>query len=546
VAVAGERIALVGDASHCLGAGTRVLDCTGRFVLPGLVEPHFHVGGSQCSIERLAEVLVPAGTVALGTCFYEAAIVAGREAVEEQLRRAEATALDVLFSPFVASLGQGDLGASRTSMADLLELIDHPACIELREWNLSSHVPELREVYLRARARGAVIGGHLEGLAGPALSASAALGARSDHETSSAAEALEKVRAGVTVQIREGSGARDLVAVTRAITEHGADPARFALTVDQQELWSIAERGHLDDKLRMVVGQGVGPIDAVRMATINAARSLGVDDRYGAVAPGFLASVLVVDDLRRFTVEQVVARGRLVAEHGRYLPASDPAPYPAPWSQTVHVPGRLRADDFRLRPTSRRLRVIGVTPGSLLAEELEEDVELRGGMPLAEHGLAAMAVLDRHEGSGRVGRGLVRGLGLRAGAVAATVTPGMVNLMVIGVDAADMALAANRLVELQGGIVVVVDGEVRAEVALPLFGLVSADPLEQTLAACRRVAAAVRDDLGAPDPDVLSNAAFVTLPRSIPRLKLCDHGLVRVSREGSRERVSFEVDDLAV
>src|SRR5690606_18371356 len=203
----------------------------------------------------------------------------------------------------------------------------HPSCVELREWNYASHVDHLREVYLEALARGRVIGGHMEGLVGGPLQAAAALGCRSDHEATTAEEALAKVRAGVTVQIRQGTGARDLPEVTRAITELGADPSGFALTADQQELWSLVEHGHLDDKVRRVVAEGVAPVDAVRMATINAARSMGLGDRYGAVAPGYLASLAVVDDLRSFTVRRVVARGRLVAEDGRYTHDAAPRPY---------------------------------------------------------------------------------------------------------------------------------------------------------------------------------------------------------------------------
>src|SRR5690606_25014980 len=158
---------------------TRVIDCTGLVITPGFVEPHYHVGGSQLTVERLAELLLPMGTTVLGTCFYEAAIISGPDAVEAELDRLERPGLDVLLAPFVASLGQGDLGSSRSDLEAVLRLVSHPRAIELREWNVASHVPALREVYLEAIARGRVIGGHLEGLTGADLQASVALGCRS-------------------------------------------------------------------------------------------------------------------------------------------------------------------------------------------------------------------------------------------------------------------------------------------------------------------------------------------------------------------------------
>lgn len=540
VAIAGDRVAVVGDVAHTVGEQTVVVDCTGLVITPGFVEPHYHVGGSQLTVERLAELLVPLGTTVMGTCFYEAAIIAGVDAVEDQMRRVESTGLDVLLAPFVASLGQGDLGSSRSELADVLRLVAHPRAIELREWNVASHVEALREVYLEALARGRVIGGHLEGLLGSALQGSVALGCRSDHETGTVEEALEKVRAGVVVQIRQGTGARDLAEVTRTITEFGADPSNFALTADQQELWSLAEHGHLDDKLRRVVAEGVGPVDAVRMATHNAARSLGIADRYGAVAPGFFASLVVLGDLRDFEVRHVFSRGVHVASEGRYLLPTSFADYPGELTDTLRVGRTLDAGAFRLVDGAARVRVVGITPGSLLTEELEEDVEVTGGVVDAATGLNTFAVLDRHEASGRVGLGLVRGVGVTSGAFAATPVPGQVDPMVVGTDPQDMALAANRMLELRGGIVVVRDGQVLAEVALPVLGLQNHGPVAETLAACRAVSAALVE-IGCTDPDVVSNAAFATLPRSLPRLKLSSHGYVRVFREGPRELVPFRV-----
>jgi adenine deaminase len=539
VAVAGPRIAAVGDVAHCVDSTTEVLDCGGLYILPGFVEPHLHVGGSQVCVEGLAEVLVPCGTVAVATCFYEPATIAGADAVEELLSRADGTGLDVLLSPFhAAALGLGSFGnLGRFAPADLVRLVRHAACVELREWNWSVAkipLPELKEAWEAALTGRIAIGGHLEGLTGPPLQASVALGARSDHETGAASEAVEKARAGLTVQMREGSGARDLDALLRAITEHGADPRCFSFSTDEQELASLVQDGHIDHKLRLAVAGGIGPVDAVRMATLTAAANLGAENEYGSVAPGRIASLALVDNLASFRVRVCVVRGRLAAEDGTYLIGSDPAPYPREWLDTTRCQRRLAPGDFALPAPdgSVRVRVIGITPGSLLTDELVEQVELvEGRLTGPAAGLAKLSVFDRHEGGIRGATGLVRGLGIEAGALASTVNPGMMNLMAVGVDERDMALAANRVVELGGGIVVARDGDVRAEVPLPLFGILSVAPVRETAAACTGVAEAIANDLGSPVEGLLTTVGFACLAVSIPSLKMCDRGLVRVHRD---------------
>jgi adenine deaminase len=542
VAIAGERIASVGDVSRCVGSATEQVDASGAYVLPGFVEPHLHIGSSQLSIERLAEVLVPRGTVAMSTCFYEPAVVCGPEATEALLDRSVGTGLDVLFSPFGAALGEGDLGASRTAPDDLMRFLAHERCVELRESSFpNSKRPGSRAFWLEAMRRKLVIGGHLEGLQGPILQASVALGACSDHETTTAEEALEKARAGVIVQAREGSAARDLAPVVRAITELGADARCFAFSTDEQELDSLVHHGHMDHKLRLAVREGVAPVDAVRMATLAGARSLGVERNYGAVAAGRVASLVLVNNLADFGVRRVIAQGRLAGEDHRYLLDSRNEPYPAGWLKTVHLLRPLTAQDFELNLSNSRVRVIGLSPGSLVTRELEEQVELDGAGIRPGSGLATIAVVDRHQGSGRVGLGLIRGLDIAEGAVATTINPGMANLMVIGTDAEMMALAANRVAELDGGIVTAARGGLRAEVALPLFGILSQEPLERTIESCDGIAQSLRDDLGCPHEGVLSSAGFATLPSTIPELKVCEYGLVRVERMGGRELVPIQI-----
>lgn len=547
VALADRRIAAVGDIDHTVGPDTEVVDCSGLTLIPGLIDPHIHVGGSQLSIERLAEVMVPRGTAAICTDFYEPATVSGLEAVEELLRRAEGTGLYILLSPFHATaLGMGAFGnTGRFNLDEMVDLARHEKAVAIREWNFgASKIPfeQIEAFYRVAIERRLAIEGHLEGLTGAALQASVALGVMSDHETGNAEDAIEMVRLGLTVQMREGSGARDLSEVIKAMTEEGMDPRNFSLATDEQELHSLARHGYMDHKLRLAVAHGVSPVDAVRMATLTAAQSLGVQRDFGSIAPGKVASIGAVEDLRDFNVRVMVSEGEVSARDGEYQLSPEVTPYPAEWYKTVHVPVTLGPADFLFDTEldEAEVRVIGITPGSLLTQELIETVRFVDGHVDVGPGLATIAVIDRHFSSNAKGLGLIRGFDMARGAVATTINPGMMNLLVLGIDPDSMSAAANRVVELNGGIVVAVEGEVVAEVATPLFGIMSDDPLDRVIPDALAVADAINDQLGVSFDGLITSVGFACLAVIIPELKICDRGLVKVWRD-RQEAVDFIV-----
>ena len=551
IAIAGRRIAAIGDVSHCVGDSTSIVDCTGLILLPGLIDPHIHVGGSQLSIERLAEVLVPAGTAAICTDFYEPATIAGIGTVEESIRRAEGTGLYILLSPFHATaLGIGEFGnLGRFSLDDLLDLANHERAIGIREWNYGAdQIPlsQISDFYRIAIERRLAIEGHLEGLTGPLLQASIALGVMSDHETVTPADASSLIKLGITVQLREGSGAKDLAEVVKTITEEGYDPRNFSLATDEQELHSIARDGYMDHKVRLAVEHGVAPIDAIRMATLTAARSLGVQRDFGSLSPGKVASIAAVDSLGSFRVRLMVSEGVLSARDGSYLIDKTIEPYPLEWYDTVNVQGPLQSTDFDFDRRLRRaeVRVIGINPGNLVTEELIEAVDFVDGRPVNTDGLATVAVIDRHSGSGERGIGLVRGFDMADGAIATTINPGVMNLLVLGMDSTSMATAAHRVTELGGGIVAASGGEVLAEVSTPLFGIFSDRPSAEVSREAVAVADAIRHQLGVSYDGLVTSIGFAALAVIIPSLKICDKGLVRVARD-SQEAVDFVVNDLS-
>jgi adenine deaminase len=539
VAVAGRRIAAVGEVDHCIDSSTDVIDARRLYVVPGFLDSHIHIGGSQLTIEGLAEVLVPHGTAAICTDFYEPAVIGGKAAVTELLARARGTGLAILLSPFhAAALGFGEFGdLGRFSLDDLVDLVHEEACVEIREWNrAAASIPleGIRRYYATALGARRVIGGHLEGLRGAELQASVALGAISDHEAGTPEEALEKTRAGVQIQIREGSGARDLQQLVRAITQYGVDPRCFALCTDEQELHSLVRDGHMDYKLRLVVREGVHPLDALRMATVNVAQLFGIEADYGSVAPGRVASLALLENLGDFRVSLTLSDGVVSSEDGAYLLSPHREPYPDVWRASVKLEKPISPETYLIdAPSLSRVRVIGVTSGSLLTEELVEEVRLEGGrLADRDSGLAKIAVIDRHEGGHRVGLGLIRGLGITQGGFAATVNPGLMNLLVVGVNEEDMALAANRVADLGGGIAVAQDGSIRAAVPLPVFGFLSDAPAAEVGHQCIDIADAIGEALGSPLDGLITTAGFACLAVSIPSLKLCDRGLVRVSRHG--------------
>jgi adenine deaminase len=547
IAVAGRRIAAIGRVDQSVGPDTEVVDCSGLVLVPGLIDPHIHIGGSQLSIERLAEVMVPAGTAAICTDFYDPASIVRTDAIEESLRRSTGTGLYVLLSPFHATaLGMGDFGnLSRFSMDDLVALAHHERAIAIREWNFgASKIPidQIHEFYQVAIDRHLAIEGHLEGLSGPPLQASVALGVMSDHETVAASDAVAMVKLGVTVQLREGSGAKDLTAVVKAMTEDGMDTRNFSLATDEQELHSLARDGYMDHKIRLAIEHGISPVDAVRMGSLTAAESLGVQRDFGVLAPGKVASIAAVEDLRTFEVRLMISEGVVSSRDGEYIIEKEVEPYPAPWYQTVHVNRTLTPADFEFDPDLARaqVRVIGIDPGSLVTEELFETVEFADGKAVEPDGLATIAVLDRHTGTDAKGLGLVRGFDMQSGAVATTINPGMMNLLVFGVDSQSMAAAANRVVELGGGIVAAREGTVLAELGAPLFGILSDRPSAEVVPEALAVADAIRDELGVTYDGLITSIGFAALAVIIPELKICDQGLVKVWRD-HQEAVDFVV-----
>ncbi|HEX6207010.1 MAG TPA: adenine deaminase [Actinomycetota bacterium] len=532
VAVAGEHVAGVGDYSDA----AEVEDCSGLILLPGFIDAHMHLESTKLMVDQFARAALPWGTTTVILDPHEIANVFGLKGVRAILASAGAVPLDfyVMVSSCVPASAFESGGATVTAEDIARFLAEEPSAIGVAEMmDYPSVVAGAPEALAKIEAAGSGhVDGHAPGLSGRDLNAYLAAGVGSDHEATTLDEAMEKRRLGMWILIREGSAARNLEGLAPMVLEHG--PTNCCLCTDDREPDQLLREGHINDVMRKAVALGIRPADAVVMGTLNAARYHRLRE-HGAVAPGYVADVVAVEDLEAFRPVKVWKRGRLAAEDGE---AVDIAEIEAPaWMRgSVRVP-TLTAADFRVSADGR-VRAIGVRDGSIVTEALVVDPRTEDGHAVSDvdRDLAKVAVVERHRETGRIGLGFVRGFGLQRGALASTHAHDAHNVVVVGVDDADMASAVNRLAEIGGGQVAVAEGEVVAEVPCPIGGLLSDLRAEEVAAAFERLERAAHD-LGATLASPFMAMSFLALS-VIPELKITDRGLI--------DTVSFELVPLEV
>ena len=524
VAIAGRHIAGVGPGYE----GLERVDVSGLILLPGFVEGHMHLESTRLTIDEFARAALPWGTTTIVLDPHEIANVFGIEGVRAMLRSADEVPLDVFVmvsscvpaSPFEsngATVTSADIArflAEEPNAIGLAEMMDFPAVVAGR----GDAIAKLEA------AGGRHVDGHAPGLSGRSLNAYLAAGVMSDHECTTYDEALEKRRLGMWIMIREGSAARNLDAILPMVLEHG--PGNCLLCTDDLEPDHLLVEGHVNDVIRKAVARGCSPADAIVMGTLNAARYHRLPER-GAIAPGYLADIVAVPDLVSFRPVKVWKDGRLVADDLR--PVEIPKTTLPDWMRgSIHI-DELGPDDLAI-VANGRIRVIGVDPRQIVTRALVEHPLVRDGRAVADpdRGLAKVAVIERHRNTGRIGLGFVRGFGTRRGALATSLAHDAHNLVVVGVDDADMAAAANRLRETGGGQVVVANGRVLGEVPCPFGGLLSDLSAEEVAVRTQRIEKAA-EEVGTTLPSPFAAMSFLALS-VIPELKLTDRGLVDVDR----------------
>jgi adenine deaminase len=521
-------IAICGDwivGTHDEYRGAREIDGHGRIAVPGFIDTHVHIESSLVTPFEFERAVLPRGTTTAICDPHEIANVLGRDGVRYFLDAAAAMrmTLRVQLSSCVPATSLETSGA-RLDAADLIALRDHPAVLGLAEMMNFPGVLAKDEAVLEKLI--AFAGWHVDGHAPLVrsydLNAYLAAAIRTDHESTGFEEGREKLGKGMHVLMREGSIAKDVAALAPLLTE--ATWPFVAFCTDDRNPLEINDEGHVDFAIRKAIARGVPPLVAYRAASLGAARAFGLFDR-GQIAPGRRADIVLLDDLESCAVAQVICGG-VVVDDAAF--AGSPAVAPVGHGSVKRQP--VAPELLAVRTAGPSGPVIGAIENSLITEHLTMELPYRDGLRLPDpaQGVHKLCVLERHGRAGTVGRGFVKGFGSLRGALASSIGHDSHNLIVVGDDAADMARAVNRLIELQGGCVAVAGGEVRAELPLPIAGLMSERPFEDVAARLRELRRVARA-MGCAMAEPFLQLAFLPLP-VIPHLKLTDLGLVDVDR----------------
>ncbi len=520
IAIYNDRIAGVGPRYKA----ARRIDLEGKYVAPGFIDGHYHMESSLVTVPELARVVVPRGTTSIVADPHEIANVLGYDGIRFMLESSKHNPLNV-FLTLPSCVPSSDLETSGSTMkafdiypffrekwvVGLGEVMNYPGV-------LSGDDDLIEKIAITEEKR---VEGHAPELTGKDLAGYISAGITSDHESITIEEAREKLRLGMYVMIREGSAAKnmkDLLPLVSELNRH-----RFMLVTDDHNPSDILATGHMDGVVRKAIKLGLDPITAIQLATLNPAEYFGLKD-LGAIAPGMVSDLVVFNDFKKMNIEKVFKRGALVGENGEAVYADVPRPKPLIRS-TVNIKW-LEGGEFHIPAKSGRCRVIGIVPDQLITRHKKLKPKLNGREVVSDTGrdILKLFVLERHTASGRIGKGLIQGFGLKRGAVATSIAHDSHNIIVAGVDDDDIFKAVTHINKIGGGIAAVADGEVLADVKLPIAGLMSDRPLQEVASDIKKLTKVVRA-LGSPLKDPLMTLSFMALP-VIPELKLTDYGLV--------------------
>lgn len=542
LAIKNERLAYVGpDASHSIGRGTKIIEANGRYLAPGLLDAHMHVESGMVTVSEFVRAVVRHGTTGMFIDPHEIANVFGLKGVRLMVDEAALQPIHVWVQmPSCVPSAPGlETPGARIGPDEVAQAMGWEGIIGLGEMMnfpgvIQGDAQMLAEMAESARA-GKVIGGHY---ASPDLGLPfhgyVAGGAEDDHEGTRLEDAVARARQGMKVMMRLGSAWYDVAEQLRAITEMGLDPRNFLLCTDDSHSGTLVNEGHMNRVVRHAIEQGLDAIMAFQMATINTAEHFGVAREVGQVAPGRYADVLLLSDLEKITIDQVIAKGKVVAEDGKALVGAPSFSYPKWATRSVKLGRKLGAEDFVLQSngkTQAMAHVIGVIENQAPTKHLRMKIAAQNGQIPAdiENDIAKIALVERHRGTGGVQMGLVHGFGLNLPcALASTVAHDSHHMIVVGTSEADMALAANELARVGGGQIVVKEGEVLGLVELPIAGLMSDEPAEVVAEKAEKLLRgfeACGCTLNNPNMQ-LSLLALVV----IPELRISDLGLVDVER----------------
>jgi adenine deaminase len=533
VAVKGNRIALVGDASNTIGPNTNVIDVKGKWISPGLMDAHMHVESSMLTVTEMARLLLPRGVTAIFADPHEIGNVFGINGIRVMWEEAQQVPLHVYICPSSAvptAMGLETTGATIGPDQDA-EMLDWDNVVALGEimspFVLAGYEDQQQKIY-QTIVRDKVVNGHTEGIHGASLNAFLAAGVQDSHNSFTIEEGLELLRLGAKAIILEGTIIKRLHSLARLITENGIDPRHILLCTDDMAPEDLYYNGQVDGIVRKAVKEGIDPIVAIQMGSLNCAEHYLLNRDQGSITPGKLADIVVLDDLNTFKVNQVFIGGQLTAENGQMVVDLKPFKYPAWMLDSVHVSGIMKKDDFRYltKATGPKVKVRIMT-AKLINKEIHETLPVVNGeiMPDVENDVIKMCVVERHTASGRIGRGFVKGFGIKQGAIGSSIAHNHHNLIAMGTNDADIAAVFNRLSEIKGGFVAVLDGKVVGETLLPIAGLLSEKRGVELLKDMDALNRCARELLDCQMPALFMELSFMGLP-VVPELHISDLGLV--------------------
>lgn len=550
IAIAAGRIAYVGicpyTAEHCIGEGTKVIDAHNAYVAPGFMDGHIHVESSMVGPSEYARAVVPHGTTGIYWDPHEAMNVAGLAALRTLAKDAARVPLKCMITPgscVPAVPGFEDTGSS-IDAHDIAEAEDLDCVVGLGEMMnypgvLAGDDHPLDEIAVTLRNGETVTGHYTVPETDRGLNAYIASGVSCCHESTRAEDALAKLRLGMYAQLREGSAWHNLHDLAPAITQHTIDTRLCNLVSDDNHPSTLVSEGHLDRILRMAVREGIDPITAIQMVTINTATCFQMQNELGSIGPGKCADLVFIEDLKDFNVTRVFIDGAEVARDSKPLFEVAPFPWPESMTHTMNVGRTITDDTFRIPALDARhkplegpsvlARVMVSFPGSTITKEEHHELAVVEGEILADpaHDILKAFVFERHHATGKFAYGFAKGFGIH-GALAQTVAHDAHNLLVVGDNDHDMALAANELLRCGGGEVAVRNGQVLGKVELPLFGLMSPDPVEKVAAKVQGIEQAWRT-MGCTMPSPFMTMGLLSLA-CIPELRLTDRGYVDCNR----------------
>lgn len=542
IAIKGNRIVAINDLGRIrINESTEIIDAEGKYLTPGLIEPHLHLYHAHQNFTQVSKLLLSHGTTTVADSLYGPGQVS-IDAFKFFIKEIKRTPLKLIWLiPIVTYIQNRQNGLERVfdtvNTKEVFDMLDWPECYGLEEPEATLMVEERPDDMLRlfegAIKRNLVIPGHAWGLNVQDLNAYIAIGASSDHEGESKEDAINRARLGMWVQIRHGGGAIATPDMVRAITENKLDPRCFCFCSDLTDQLFLKNRGNIDEAVRVAIKSGINPITAIQMATLNGANSIGISREVGSIAPGKFADIIIVDNLPAFKISAVIANGKVVVKDGEFMLDLKQPKYPDFLYNTIHLKRQIVPSDFEINAPEGKnkvvVRVIEVKDRTLHMPEGRAilPVKNRKIQNDIENDVLKIALVETFKRSGNIGKGFTRGFDLKKGAIASTHNPWFHGIAIVGTNDSDMTIAANKIAEIGGGEISVVDGKVKACYELPISGVCSEKSIQESIQESQKLSDIVKE-MGCKLSSVFKTLGFSTACGNIGDLKIFDNGIIDI------------------